>query len=69
MGKLYLYYLGLYNIWKKAMYVKALVSYIHWFEKFDLYRYIYIEEKFVMHAIMVGGMVILQYFRNGRFYV
>ena len=21
------------------MYVKALVSYIHWFEKFDLYRY------------------------------
>lgn len=51
------------------MYVKALVSYIHWFEKFDLYRSIYIEEKFVMHAIMVGGMVILQYFRNGRFYV
>ena len=49
------------------MYVKALVSYIHWFEKFDLYRYI--EEKIVMQAVMGGGMVILQYFRNGRFYV
>lgn len=47
------------------MYVKVLVSYINWFEKFDLYRY---RRKFVMQAIMRGRVVVLQYFRTGRFY-